>query len=273
MKDIFDIKRFGKYFASDFMASISRYGLSFLLISLMGLIIYAGTVIMGLLFDGTWGGPSIYFRTATFAICIAVLVLTMPAKIYGHITEKRAGSTWLMIPASTFEKFLSMILICGIVVPAMFTCVYLGTDALLCIMDKTCGTSICHIGKEIAGYRSEIPEEVMSAVGGLMNPLSYIDDMIGSILIFLLGAICFKNAKVVKTILFLIVLSMALSIIGTPFMYSYMETLANNPAMTLEEFFSDSWLGNLSLIDTVSDIAVIVIATAGIFFRLKTIKH
>lgn len=273
MKDIFNITRFGKYFASDFRASISRYGLSFLIVSLMGLVIYAGTIIMGLMFNGTWEGPSIYFRTATFAICTVVLVLTMPSKIYGHITEKRAGTTWLMIPASIFEKFLSMILISGIIVPALFTIVYLGTDALLCVLDQTCGTSICHIGKDIAGYRNEIPTEVMSAIGGLFTPYSYIDDIVGYVLIFLLGTVCFKNAKVAKTILFIIVLSMAMSIIGTPFIYSYIEELGNNPTISLEEFLSTSWVGNLSLIDTIYDTAVIVIAAACIFFRLKTMKH
>ncbi|MCM1501614.1 MAG: hypothetical protein NC115_02955 [Bacteroidales bacterium] len=273
MKEIFDIKRFWKYFVSDLRSSASRYALSFLIISFMGVIIYAGTVIMGFLIKGTWGGPEVFFRTATFAICVAVLVLTMPQKLYGHITEKRAGSTWLMIPASTFEKYLSMVLICAVIVPALFIGIYLGVDALLCTIDSTCGVTICHIGKEIFGYRDEIPTEVISAIGGLINPLSYIDDIIGIILIFLLGAIFFRNAKVAKTILCLMALSMAMSIIGTPFIHSYVEALASNPAMSLDEFFSNSLFGNLALIDTINDIAVIVISLAGIFFRVKTLKH
>ena len=239
----------------------------------MGVIIYAGTVIMGLIIKGTWGGPTIYFRAAVLIICIAVLLITMPSKLYGHLTEKRAGSTWLMIPASIFEKYLSMVIICAVITTALFLCIHIGTDALLCALDKTCGNNLLSLGKEIFGYRTEIPTEVMSAIGGLLNPLVYIDDIIGSVLIFLLGAICFKNAKVVKTILFLMVISLAFSIIASPFITSYMEALANNPTVTIDEFFSGGFFGNLTLIDTLNDVAVIVICMAGIFFRLKTIKH
>lgn len=273
MKEIFDIKRFGKYIVTDLRGCVSKYTLNFLLISLMGVVIYAGTVVMGLIIKGTWGGPSIYFRAAVFVICIAVLLLTMPSKLYGHLTEKRAGTTWLMIPASTFEKYLSMILICAIIIPALFLGIYIGTDAILCAVDKTCGVNILHLSKEIFGYRTEMPTEVLSAIGGLINPLTYIDDIIGSVLIFLLGAICFKNAKVVKTILFLMVISMAFSIIASPFITNYMEALANNPTTTLDEFFSGGFFGNLSLIDTINDLTVTVICLTGIFFRLKTLKH
>ncbi len=273
MKEIFDIRRFGKYFVSDLRGCVSKYTLNFLLISLMGLIIYAGTIIMGLIFNGTWEGPSIYFRTAVFVICIAVLLITMPSKLYGHLTEKRAGTTWLMIPASTFEKYLSMILICAVIIPTLFLGIYIGTDTLLCTVDKTCGINILHIAKEIFGYRTEIPTEVMSAIGGLVNPLTYIDDIIGSVLIFLLGSICFKKAKVVKTILFLMVISMAFSIMASPFITEYMEALANTPTVTLDDFFGGGFFGNLALIDTINDLAVIVICLTGIFFRLRTLKH
>lgn len=273
MKEIFDIKRFGKYFASDLRGCASNYTLNFLLISLMGLIIYAGTIIMGLIVKGTWEGPSIYFRATVFVICIAVLLLTMPSKLYGHLTEKRAGSTWLMIPASTFEKYLSMILMCAVIIPALFLGVYIGTDAILCAADKTCGVNILHLSKEIFGYRTEIPTEVLSAIGGILNPLTYIDDIIGSVLIFLLGAICFKNAKVVKTILVLMVISMAFSIIASPLITNYMEALVENPTTSLDEFFSGGFFGNLALIDTINDLTVIAICLTGIFFRLKTLKH
>ena len=77
MNNIFNIRRFGKYLAADTGICAANYGLSMALISFMGLIIYAGTIIMGLIFNGKWGGPEIGFRVSDFAISAFVLVLTM----------------------------------------------------------------------------------------------------------------------------------------------------------------------------------------------------
>lgn len=273
MNGTFNIKRFGKWFVSDLKACISNYGLSFMLISMMGLIIYAGTTITGLLINGTWGGPGIIFRTITFAICMAVMILTLPPKCYGHITDKRAGATWLMIPASSFEKFLSMVTISAILLPALFTGIYLGLDTLLCTLDSTCGDTVMSIVPRMFSDIPEVPAEVSSFIGIMTNPLTYIDDIIGTMLVFLLGAICFKSAKTVKTILCLMALSTILSMIMTPFMSSYMQEMITNPSISVEEIFGSRLFRNLPLIDTISDISTIVIASAAIFFRIKTLKH
>lgn len=45
MNGTFNIKRFGKWFVSDLKACISNYGLSFMLISMMGLIIDRKSVV------------------------------------------------------------------------------------------------------------------------------------------------------------------------------------------------------------------------------------
>ena len=64
MNGTFNIKRFGKWFVSDLKACISNYGLSFMLISMMGLIIYAGTTITGLLINGTWAQRLVLFAAS-----------------------------------------------------------------------------------------------------------------------------------------------------------------------------------------------------------------
>ena len=119
----------------------------------------------------------------------------------------------------------------------------------------------------------EVPAEVSSFIGIMTNPLTYIDDIIGTMLVFLLGAICFKSAKTVKTILCLMALSTILSMIMTPFMSSYMQEMITNPSISVEEIFGSRLFRNLPLIDTISDIGTIVIASAAIFFRIKTLKH
>ena len=130
MKEIMDFNRFGKYFVSDLKSCAVNYGYSLILICLMGLIIYIGTVSMGLLFNGTWGGPTEAFRSNVFWLSMFVMAVTMPVKCYGGLTEKKTGSQWLMIPASKLEKFLSMVLITAVFIPMIAFCVSLGLDAV-----------------------------------------------------------------------------------------------------------------------------------------------
>ena len=89
MKEIMDFNRFGKYFVSDLKSCAVNYGYSLTLICLMGVIIYIGTVSMGLLFNGSWGGPTEAFRSNVFWMSMFVMAVTMPVKCYGGLTEKK----------------------------------------------------------------------------------------------------------------------------------------------------------------------------------------
>lgn len=273
MNDTFNIKRFGNWFISDMKACISRYGLNFLLLSLMGLVIYAVTAVTGLMINGTWGSPGLIFRTITFVICAMIMVLTLPSKCYGHLTDKRAGSAWLMIPASAFEKFLSMTLISAIVIPALFTGIYVCTDMLICSLDPSCGEPVHTVGRMMFADNPDMPEEVRTVLKPMMNPYLYIDDIIGTTLLFLLGAVCFKSAKTVKTLLFMMVSSAAIGIITTPFVHSYFMDIMNDPSISAEAMFGSGLFRNLNVIDTISDMTILVAAAVVLFFRIKTIKH
>ena len=286
--DIFNIRRFGKYLTSDAVSCAANYGLSMLLISLMGVIIYAGTIIMGLIFNGTWAGPSLGFRVGTFGVSLLVLTLTMPVKCYGRITEKIFGSQWLMIPVSGFEKFLSMIIMTVIVIP-MLTCgIYLGVDALICALDSTCGNGI------FASFKALIDDfvEFSIASNSDMNqfpdladfvkqvscPWLYVDDMIGFFLITLTGAIIFKKSKTAKTILAYLAFTTVLGIIVTPIAggffneLSSMKISADSPE-AINQIFRMGIFRHAALIDTINDTIFNMALMAIIYFRIKTLKH
>lgn len=288
MNDIFNIRRFGKYLASDARSCAANYGLSMLLISLMGVIIYAGTVIIGLLFTGKWGGPELSFRTFTFAVSVFCLMVTMPVKCYGQITEKRFGTQWLMIPASGFEKFLSMIIMTVVVIPVISCTIYLGTDAILCALDGTCGTGIFASFRSMINGFMEISfasssdmarfPELAHFVKQVSNPWLYVDDIIGMLLIFLTGAIIFKKSKTSKTILAYIALTAVLGMIATPFAktffnnFSDMAFTAETPE-ALNQLFDMGIFRHAALIDTINDTLVNLALMTVIYFRIKTLKH
>ena len=285
--DIFNFRRFGKYFASDIRSCASNFWLSMLLISLMGLVIYIGTVAMGLAFTGEWEGPDKAFRVFTFGVCMFVLMTTMPVKCYGKVTEKRFGTSWLMVPASTFEKVLSMILMTVFVAPLLSASVYLSVDAALCAVDKTCGASII---PSLQGLRSFFMASIATDadmqtypalshfIKQISNPWLYVDDIIGLSLWFLAGAVVFKSGKTAKTILAFFAVSTVLSMAVTPFMGSYFKefamraTVMNSPE-AVEGLFKMGILEHAALIDTINDTVFNLAMLTCIFFRIKTLKH
>lgn len=288
MNDIFDIRRFGKYFVTDAKGCLANYGLSMILISMMGLIVYAGTIIMGLLLQGQWEGPGLGFRVFTFAACLMVLTFTMPVKCYGRITGKRFGTQWLMIPASSFEKSLSMILMTAVVMPLTVCLIYLGMDSLLCSLDATCGRSIAESFRSVLDRFIEISvasESDLSQFPALAHfvkqvtcPWLYVDDIMQMFLITLTGALLFKKGKTTKTILFYIIISAALGLAILPFTNVFFKEFASlnfeaNTPEAMNQLFGMGVFKHAALWDTLNDTVINLALIAAIYFRVKTLKH
>ena len=94
----FNIKRFGSYIASDARNCAANFGLSAVLISCAGVITYLAVTLFNLIFNGEWMSSGQALRLFVFCMAMIVMVTSMPVKCYGRLTEKRAGSSWLMIP-------------------------------------------------------------------------------------------------------------------------------------------------------------------------------
>ena len=253
MKEIFDFKRFGKYFVFDLRSCAANYGYSLTLICLMGVIIYIGTVSMGLLFNGSWGGPTEAFRSNVFWMSMFVMAVTMPVKCYGGLTEKKTGSQWLMIPASKLEKFLSMVLITAVFIPMIAFCVSLGLDALLCAVDHTCGSSL---------------------ISAFISADQKINSIISLALSFLLGSIFFKSSKTVKT--FLVLFALGTVTMTVLFMILFngvnIAELVENEALA-NEIVGNGPFGGNSFIPVLCCTVSYILLLTGIFFRIKTLKH
>ena len=118
MKNIFKLDRFGKFLAYDLNNTWNQYGLSLLIIGLTPTIVVLLNYVMHLVFSG---GESFPFGLGVFltivAIAVMVAIIAGPKKIYGHVTDKKAGSDYILVPASTFEKFSSMMVNVCVVIP------------------------------------------------------------------------------------------------------------------------------------------------------------
>ncbi len=284
-KDIFNFRRFGKYFASDAKTCTANYGLSLITLSILSfLALYVFCIAFNLLFGNGWDGPDTGLRFFVFAVVMISIVITMPVKCYGKLTEKQYGSQWLMVPASKLEKFASMLIFSCIIVPVMGALLYLSLDALICAVDHTCGGSliswIMQLETEMGGL---IADGTVSSYSGMENfidqlksPWLYIDDLFGMSLPFLLGAMMFKNGKTVKTFLALAAIGILTSIVASSLSADYIEILLlsnNMDAANIETIFDIPLMKHIALYDTISDTVVNCAFLIGIYFRIKTLKH
>lgn len=263
--NIFSLKRFGKYFRYDLLNLKNRYGLYLLIFALMPVIVYLFVVLVNLLTGN--GFHSYTYAEGQIGVSLGVLLVatTFGAMTYGCITDKKAGSTYLMLPASSLEKSLSMILICCVVVPAIFFVISLGSDALLSLS--------AGLEPKMARY------SVLSDLGlNQDTDLLSIHNLLWAtwggwcmnILTFTLGAIYFKKNKIGKTILaymaYIIVLTGLMVLIFGKSSFGIDELM--DMGVSLPRFIT-----YLNILANAIYIIVIGGLCGGIFARIKTLKQ
>lgn len=238
MATYFSFSRLGSVLKTDLQNARKNMGLSFLLMSCSGALTYLFVLILRWLAgwnELTLGGDA---RGFIFGVMIATLCIVTPARCYGSVTEVRAGRFFLLLPASVWEKSLSMILICAVVIPVAACAVYFGLDELLCLIDPSCGTPLLKLmGEEIWGITSVIPYS----------------------LAFLLGAIFFKKSKMAKTIGCILLFYMVGGILAGSFLGSIDLNAINTTTFTADL----SWFSG----------AITIVLMGMIFWRVRTLQH
>lgn len=285
--NIFSFRRFGKYLVSDLKRCIANFGLSFLVISLTGLVCYLLVGVISYVSGAGWVSSNALARSLYLWIAFAILVVAMPNKCYGFITDRKLGSNWLMLPVSTVEKFLSMLINCLVIIPSAFFLCSFAIDWLITAIDPQLHSTIIVSGMELfdvivakASAESEVNALLTNFITENNIIFSAIDDSMILILAFLLGAILFKSQKATKTILAWFGIGTLLSIILTPvaimlvgnFDLDTLNALNNGDIETVTTFAQD-FISSAMKFDTIFDVTLLLGMEAAIFMRLKTIKH
>lgn len=280
MNNVFNLKRFGKYFTYDLKNAASNYGISALTIGLLPLICLVFSVIFSLIFSGEVASIPTPVKIMLFGVAVLVVILSAPAKLYGRLTERKAGTDWLMIPASSFEKFLSMAIMYCVILPVVVFGLFALCDILLGWALPIYGDSFILSFKNMfqsAGLDAALASSspIITTTGGVIG--SVWGGWCASILPFALGAVCFKRAKAAKTILCIIALEMVFSFIAVLFLKGGFENgfiangtffLSGFEDMSPEklQFWTNFLINALYLV-------VVGGLLTGLFFRVKTIKH
>lgn len=268
--EVFNGQRFWTYFKYDFKQMGRNHVKAAIGFGLAGLILYFLVVLFKLIFTGEWMGPSFNTRVGVFVImCMAVPFYY--TRIYGYLTDKRKGSAYFMLPASTFEKWLSMMLLSLVLLPLLFLASSFLVDWLLCVIDPTMSDSILgSITDKTGMLRAELATlnetyETSWSIGTIGWP--FLVSFLGNLLYFLLCGICFRRNKILGAIAVSIGITMLLS-----FVLSLFGETASFQADSMDDCFA-SKLKSLILWSGAISALIAAGLSAGIFYRLKTIKH
>ena len=270
MSDTFNFKRFWTFFCYDLRQMWRRSGMQTLLIGSGGLIFSVFWVFFGLVTMFKFSTPSVSFRVGMFFLCIFLLQL-YTTRTYGFITDRKKGQDYLMIPASTLEKFISMIIITLIVIPLAFTVTFMLTDALVYLANpgdnSTLFNSLIDNTSIVVNHYngSNVDANLLKVL-----PLSRIIRLIAlshcyNLLYNLLCGLTFKRLKILASIL----IGMGICVVLFGILTSIGKSLMQNP---------ESEYDVLLIINTVTTFVEIYLCTAivgfaaGAYYRLKKIQ-
>ena len=264
MSNTFNFKRFGRFFAYDLRSAWRDGGMSLLMLSCAPLFVFVLLQLSSLILRGRFMVLTHHVFIATFIISMLITVIAFPVRHYGKLTGKAAGSNWILLPVSRFEKYLSLLLITCVVVPAVWFCLMTASDYLL---------SVIFPHNYIQGYpvMRDIYMNLLDKVAGLNWPgwCYFYLSWCSNILIFTLGALFFRKNKVVFTILVLWGLGIVLSaLLGSFGLHGSIEV----DALDVERAYY-GFMQHIRLIVFCIYLVEFALLDLGIYFRLKSLKH
>lgn len=269
MNNIFEPRRFGNYLLHDLKNAKDNYLYSFLITAGLPVLTFILVELLAVIFNREHGFVEYPFAVQIISLIAAVTsaVIVFPIKQYGQITDKRYGSSWVLLPASGFEKWLSLIILTCVVLPICLFTVYFGLDWLLGVVFPNLYPKALASYGTINDIQNAFKEEGVSFNTMGLGWLSWVEN----ILTFTLGAVFFKKAKFPKTLLcvmaFGIILSFfAMAFIGTGHIGpDNIESIMNGDPETAMRRFN--------VLVHILAYACVALLAGGIYVRITNIKH
>ena len=122
MSNIFSFERFLKVLKYDLIIRVPAIGIFFLVLLIMPHVLHQ---MMG------FGNV---FPVDLYGVMCVFVVFFAPFKIYTVFRGKQELGSYLMLPASSLEKFVSMVLVSLVLVPVSFVLSCYLLDAILCLL-------------------------------------------------------------------------------------------------------------------------------------------
>ncbi len=219
MNNTFNIKRFGNVVRRDGMSYFQNFGWTLIVLWALPVILWFLTYISMETFDT----GIIINRDTKISILMWLSLMIVPSRLYKNYNDSRKGVVLAMTPASSLEKFLSMILYCVVITPIVYLIGALFIDTILALKPGTNpyeGFIISDFfSKNYESYREMLSlgdEELNRSIYDYMlskNHFIYkVLQILGFTSVFMFTNMLFKKRKLSKTIGILTLLGIIFSI-------------------------------------------------------------
>lgn len=235
MNEVFDIKRLGRLIKYEVTNYIPNFFKSLLICAS----VIAAVWIVSLTFDAS----IMQFGRAELVNALFVLAIALsPFIVYKDMNNRKKGYFYAMIPASTLEKLLSMVVLCVLIVPLLTYAVLTGTDLLLWLLSKVGIGSFLFMDFYNPFTVGEIVDDeyLLPYIYPVFDSILYMVNIIAYTIMF---NTIFRKNKVLKTILFNISMTFAFVILTA--------VVAN---VTTPEFWEDMFEGIVEWLDEKTDV-------------------
>lgn len=286
MNNTFNINRFGKILKHDGLNFFPNFILALAILWAIPVVIYLFTILMPT--EETIHIYNAMSRVSIIDFLLKIAIIIAPAILYKTCNDSRKGIGYAMLPASTLEKFLSMVIFCVIVTPIIYLAGALAIDSILALFngpyegfaaslyfDKYAQIDYSIENHDVAGILDDTwPIFIENLSPTFLTVLSLLAILTLSS-IFMFGNMIFKKRKTGKMIGILILLSIIIMII-------FINYVVNNEA--LAEYFKQIDEDNVTEfiermvfiwmnVTLYTEIIVSALMLFGVYRKIKTQKY
>lgn len=286
MNNTFNIQRFGKILKHDGLNFFPNFILSLAILWAIPVVIYLFTALMPT--DGTVHIYDAMARINNIDFLLKIAIIIAPAILYKTCNDSRKGIGYAMLPASTLEKFLSMVIFCVIVTPIVYIAGALAIDSILALIngpydgfalsmyfDKF---SQIEYSFEQHGTKVMVDDALPLIISNLSPAFMRVSSILGTLMlssIFMFGNMIFKKRKTGKMIGILILLFIIFMIIFINYVANN-EAFANYFEQINEDNVSEFIIRLIRIMMNVAMYTEIVVSAVllwGIYRKIKTQKY
>lgn len=189
MNNIFDIERFGNLFVYECRNYLPRVA--------NALITYVCIIFsLWVTMVAAHETMNAWLRSGLISFIFGIACAIGPFIVYYNANNRRKGYYYAMIPASTFEKFVSMFIMCLLVVPILSYIALTGADFLLYLVSP----------QGVFGFKefilfNPLYSENLYVDGNVMESGSTFFGYLLSVSLSMMYNMVLRNAKIIKAIL------------------------------------------------------------------------
>ena len=282
MNNTLDIKRFGKILKHDGLNFFPNMILALAILWAIPVIIYLFTSLIPS--DDTSHVFDAFSRISTIDFIKKIVIIIAPVRLYKYCNDQRQGIGYAMLPASTLEKFLSMVIYCVIVAPIIYIAGALAIDSILSLFHGPYnGFAVAYYFDSFAQFDHSIEksqlvfneEDALLLFNSFSSTYMLIIGLLGTLMlssIFMFGNMIFKKHKTAKMIGILILLAIILMIVFINYVANN-ENLFNRAYKDNSEEFIRRLIFIAMNIMFYTELIVSALLLFGVYRKIKTQKY